>query len=193
MKTETIKILLLGDSYTGKSTLIGKLRNKDITEYSPTIFENIYHYLTLDNTQYQLHISDTSGSLEYYDLRKKMYFQVDIIILCFAVNNIDSFQHIESQWLPELHNSIKIPKLLVGLKIDTRYQQDIRDNTQILSYTDGKQLGEKLNLDYLENSINLPESNTREDSEKIFTQAIEIVNITRQKKNKNNKKNCIIM
>ena len=79
------------------------------------------------------------------------------------------------------------------MKIDTRYQQDIRDNTQILSYTDGKQLGEKLNLDYLENSINLPESNTREDSEKIFTQAIEIVNITRQKKNKNNKKNCIIM
>ena len=50
MKTtiqEKVKILLLGDSFVGKSTLVNILRKKTQKEYSPTILEI---HLELQNT-----------------------------------------------------------------------------------------------------------------------------------------------
>ena len=58
-KYEKIKILMLGDSAVGKSTLVNILRGKTNNKYAPTIFDNIYHYLEIDEDYYQLDIRST--------------------------------------------------------------------------------------------------------------------------------------
>ena len=55
MKTtiqEKVKDSLTEEILVGKSTLVNILRKKTQKEYSPTIFDNIYHYLNIDHRSY---------------------------------------------------------------------------------------------------------------------------------------------
>ena len=45
----------------------------------------------------------------------------DVLLLCFAVDNPDSFQNVDEKWLSEIsHFCPKVPRILVGTKKDLR-------------------------------------------------------------------------
>ena len=119
MKTHEKLKILLGDSFVGKSTL-KYFKKKKQKEYSPTIFDNIYHYLDIERKCYQLDIRDTSGAPEYSNLIILLR-DIDIVIICFAVDNRVSFYNVKAYWMQKV---TQIPIILLGLKIDLRYNQD---------------------------------------------------------------------
>ena len=54
-------------------------------------------------------------------LRPLSYPQTDVFILCFAINDRDSFDHARERWHPELiHHCPNTPIILVGTKADLR-------------------------------------------------------------------------
>ena len=192
MKThEKLKILLLGDSFVGKSTLVNILRKKKQQDYAPTIFDNIYHYLDIDDSSYELDIRDTSGAPEYANLITSNLRDVDVVIICFAVDNRVSFYNVKSYWCQKV---IRIPTILLGLKIDLRYNQDKESPIKIISYQEGLTLAESLNTKYLEFCRTKNEKQQLENIEQIFKLSLDYLhekNKTNTEKTKSNK-SCLI-
>jgi small GTP-binding protein len=96
------KIITLGDSNSGKSTLVNRFKGaefKDIIE--PTIgvdFAAIYH--KIKNKEYKAHIWDTAGLEIYHSIIASYYNFVDGVMLVYDVSNIKYFDFI-IYWLNE--------------------------------------------------------------------------------------------
>ncbi|KAI5955765.1 RHO4 [Candida jiufengensis] len=124
-----MKIVVVGDGAVGKSCLlISYSQNKFPEIYVPTVFENYIVPLMSPqgNKIFELELWDTAGQEEYDRLRPLSYRDVDLLIVCFALNSITSLQNIKSLWFPEIsHYCPNVPIILVGTKADL--QSDISD------------------------------------------------------------------
>ena len=64
---------------------------------------------------------DTAGQEDYELLRPLSYPNTDVLVVCFAINNRDSFENVSQKWIPEVrHHCPKTPIVLVGTKLDLR-------------------------------------------------------------------------
>ena len=55
---------------------------------------------------------------DYDRLRPLSYPQTDVMFVCFSIENVDSFENIESKWIPEVrHHCPDVPIILVACKI----------------------------------------------------------------------------
>lgn len=98
---QEVKLCVVGDSGVGKtSLLISYTTNAFPSEYIPTIFEQYTANVMIDGRPISLNLNDTNGSEEYDRLRPLQYPDIQIFIVCFAVNNRRSFQNITEKWAP---------------------------------------------------------------------------------------------
>ena len=66
----------------------------------------------------ELALWDTAGQEEYEILRPLSYPNTDVVLLCFSVDNRDSFENAMQKWIPEVrHFCPKTAILLVGTKV----------------------------------------------------------------------------
>lgn len=191
-KYEKVNILMLGDSCVGKSTLINILRGKKQNKYVPTIFDNIYHYLEMETGFFQLDIRDTSGAPEYANLITAHLHNIDLVLICYAVDNKNSFYNVGSYWIEKIKN---VPTMLLGLKIDLRYNQTLDSQLEMIGYEDGKKLATQFRIGYQEFCETNNEKQQQENIEAIFCRAIKYM--LEQKKNKSeiekkSTKRCVI-
>jgi len=71
-------------------------------------------------TNYTVALWDTAGHEDYDRLRVLSYPQTDLFLLCFSLDNRNSFDNIRTKWWPEVvHHCPNAARLLVGLKSDT--------------------------------------------------------------------------
>lgn len=116
-----MKMVVVGDGGCGKTCLLVSYCQQKFPEiYVPTVFENyVTNVLTPNNKLIELALWDTAGQEEYERLRPLSYPDVDILIVCFALDNIISLQNVKDIWFPEVnHFCPGIPILLVGTKAD---------------------------------------------------------------------------
>jgi len=116
------KVLVLGDSGCGKSSLI--IRYCD-NEYSESYFNTIgvdfkMKIKEVNNTKIKINIWDTAGQEKFRSLVSSYYRNADIIILTFDLTNIQSFKNIE-YWYNEINfvNPQNRFIYLVGTKCDS--------------------------------------------------------------------------
>lgn len=80
----------------------------------------------------QLALWDTAGQEDYDRLRPLSYPDTDVLLLCFAVDNPDSFENVTDKWAGELHAFCpKVPVVLVGTKTDLRHDNAAIKNLQV--------------------------------------------------------------
>lgn len=116
-----IKLIVTGDSNTGKSAFINKLINKNYTNiYEPTIGVNFYKKQEfINNNKVELNIWDFSGNDKFYNYSKTYIRNSTFALIFFDINNESSLDNIK-KW----YNRIKVlcPNILnialVGSKID---------------------------------------------------------------------------
>lgn len=120
----SLKIIIIGDSNVGKSTIFKKVQNKEINIHKeqPTIgmdFARIYY--NIDNKNVTVHLWDTAGQEKYHCIIKSYFREICGIILMFDVSNEQSFNNLK-KWLDlttiEKRCSHKHPILLLGNKND---------------------------------------------------------------------------
>lgn len=123
----TIKIILLGDSGVGKTCLIHKYINNTFSDYiNETIgvdFVCCDYTSIITHNKFNLYIWDTAGQERYKALSKIYYHGSHGAIICFDVNNIKSFNNVET-WINEIYDiepSTNI--ILCGTKNDLNYRQ----------------------------------------------------------------------
>ena len=119
-KDFVFKIITLGDSFVGKTSIFKKYIYKTFGETKNTIGMNIFSKeLTINNQKIRLLLVDTAGTEKYKSLQKQYFKNADAVLFVFAFNILESFQNIE-QWIDVYSetNRINIPKYLIGNKND---------------------------------------------------------------------------
>ncbi|XKL60908.1 hypothetical protein PGB90_007965 [Kerria lacca] len=124
----TYKILLLGDSNVGKTSLIHRYCGDDYSgKYIATIGVDFKQkIIELDSLAIKLHIWDTGGAERFRTLTTAYYRGAMGILLVYDVTNIDSFNHLP-YWLKTIEEnaSPNVVKVLVGNKCDAESERII--------------------------------------------------------------------
>jgi Ras family protein A len=56
----------------------------------------------LDHKPVELALWDTAGQEDYDRLRPLSYFETDAVVICYAVDNVNSFQNVRDKVLPSV-------------------------------------------------------------------------------------------
>ena len=163
----SFKIIIIGDSYVGKSSLAYKaVKNRFDTVYSATLgFDYFSFFVRIDNKILKLQIWDTCGQEIYQSLIRNFYSNSSLAIMVYSIDNRESFVHIDN-WLKEIKiNSNPNAKIfLIGNK------NDLNDKREI-SYEEGLKYAEDMEFSkFLECS-----ALTGFNAQKIFLEAANVL------------------
>ena len=116
----SLKILLVGDSAVGKTTLLIKYIEDKFSDTHITTIGVEYKdkVITINGRKVNLQIWDTSGQERYQAITKNFYRNADGIIFVFDVTKEESFKHLKD-WLNSSQDCDKeFKRIIVGNKID---------------------------------------------------------------------------
>ena len=115
------KIALLGDGAVGKSALISKyLQDNFPVDYDPTIEDNYFKRVAVDDQENNLEILDTAGQEEYECMRNEYIRKSDGFMLVYSIDKSESREKIKSliQQIKRIKRSQNVPMVLICNKID---------------------------------------------------------------------------
>ena len=117
-----LSILLLGDSDSGKTSLLMRyVKNQYKENYISTVgLDSLVKNLIINEEDVRLHIMDTSGQERFKSLSQSYYKKVDGIIFVLDVTNRESYEGVKF-WLKDaLSYNKEIVYVIVGNKIDLK-------------------------------------------------------------------------
>ena len=179
--SEDYKIILLGETNAGKTTLYNKfIYNKDKFNYLSSItVDNETQTLDYKNKKYLITLYDTAGQERFRSITKSYYKMADGFLLMFDITDEKSLLAVKD-WIEDIksHNSSNI-FLILGNKddLDNKISDDVINETlgeynHLLLKTSAikninvKESIEKL-IDMIEdesNSVNLKENQLRKSN-----------------------------
>jgi Ras-related protein Rab-1A len=142
------KILIIGDSGVGKSSLLLRFSDDTFTEsYISTIGVDFkINHIEIDGKQIKLQIWDTAGQERFRTITSSYYRGAHGIIIVYDVTDAESFENIK-EWLDEVNRySYKdVIKILVGNKCD-------KEDKRVISTFSGEEYAQLKNIDFIETS-----------------------------------------
>lgn len=149
-KKQLLKIIILGDSGVGKTSLMNQYVSKKFdNRYKATIgAEFLSKDVEIEGTSVTLQIWDTAGQERFQSLGSAFYRGADACILVFDVTQLESFSHLTS-WMEEF--TIQAGKrdcVLIGNKIDLAEKRQVAQRTA----QNWCQKNEDANIKYYETS-----------------------------------------
>lgn len=173
---KAIKIILLGDSNVGKSSIVFCLNNEQYNNYQRKSL-GLQHYnyvIRIKGVTIRMQIWDTIGQEKFDSLTSNYYKNADVAIFVYAIDDLNSFNKIE-KWEAQLNDKGNITtndinsenknqeqinknmiKVLLGNKKDLERDRKI-------SYEEGKKLSVEKNFQFFKEINCNPED---EDFEK---------------------------
>ena len=131
--TENYKIILLGETNAGKTTLYNKfIYNKDKFNYLSSItVDNEAKTLDYKNKKYLITLYDTAGQERFRSITKSYYKMADGFLLMFDITDEKSLLAVKD-WIEDIkyHNSSNI-FLILGNKddLDNKISDDVINET----------------------------------------------------------------
>ena len=129
------KVVLLGDSGVGKTSLIRKfVLDKFDDKYITTIGTKITKKelsIEKENTiiDLTLMIWDVLGQEGYTSIQARSYRGADGVLFVYDLTEQDSLENIKTYWLTELNKVAEnVPAVLVGNKVDLQDQRAVDDD-----------------------------------------------------------------
>ena len=135
-----LKIILLGESGVGKTSIIYRYYKNTFNSNLPSTFGSTFitKYLEKGNITYKLNIWDTTGQEKYHSVTKLFIHGSHIAILVYAINNIDSFQKLD-YWYKTIKENCddNVILAIVGSKYDLFYNNE-DENAVFVSEEEGE-------------------------------------------------------
>ena len=90
---KSIKIILLGESKVGKTSLINSFLNKQFLEHTLSTIEYSFAYkiINIDQNNYEIHLWDTAGQERFRSLNKIYIKGAQIVIFVYDIADKRSF------------------------------------------------------------------------------------------------------
>ncbi|MCD7468899.1 Ras- protein RABC2a [Datura stramonium] len=166
----SFKILLIGDSGVGKSSLLVSFISNVVDDLAPTIGVDFkIKTLTVSGKRLKLTIWDTAGQERFRTLTSSYYRGAQGIILVYDVTRRETFTNLSDVWAKEVElysNNQDCVKMLVGNKVD-------RESERAVTREEGIALAKELGGLFLECS-----AKTRENVQHCFEElALKIMEV----------------
>ena len=134
-----IKILILGDSSVGKSSIVVRYtENKFYSSYLTTIgVDFVKKTLRLNDQEINLQIWDSAGQEKYNSITKQYYNRTDGILVVFDLTSRKTFNGVMN-WLEEVEqsNAKGLPVVVIGNKCDLEDKEVIKE--EIIDFAESK-------------------------------------------------------
>ena len=140
---ESIKVVLVGESGVGKTSIISQFTSKKFDLHRETSLSAQFISKTVNfqdlGKEIKFDIWDTVGQEKYRSLAKIFYKDAKVIVFVYDITTEYSFNELKNYWYEETRsNSDGSPILaVVGNKIDLYKEQKVSNN-------DGKEFAEKI-------------------------------------------------
>ena len=177
-----IKVMLLGESQTGKTSFIQRyVKNNFSLGYITTVgIDFQVKILTLNDKNIKLQIWDTAGQERFKNITKNYFQSSDGFIVAYDITSRNSFVNV-STWLKEITNNAPedTKKILIGTKCDLTNRE--------VSTEEGQNLASENKMQFFETSAK-NDINVKETFEAI---ALEIMQI--QENNESQSRNSLVI
>ena len=142
------KVVLLGESAVGKSSLVLRFVKREFHEYQESTIGAAFltQTIQLDDTTVKFEIWDTAGQERYHSLAPMYYRGAQAALIVYDITNKDSFFKAQN-WVRELQRqaNTNIVIALVGNKLDLAHNRHVE-------YNEAKMFAEDNNLLFMETS-----------------------------------------
>merc|ERR1712217_340316 len=142
------KLVLIGDSGAGKSSLLLRFADDTFTESYITTIGVDFRFKTIpvEKKTIKLQIWDTAGQERFRTITSAYYRGADGIILVYDTTDRESFNHVDD-WLDEVNRYVNEStcKVLVGNKCDLTTERQVPTE-------EAKKMAEGLGLAFMETS-----------------------------------------
>ncbi|CAK7245237.1 MAG: Ypt/Rab-type GTPase Rab7 [Sporothrix thermara] len=140
-KKVLLKIIILGDSGVGKTSLMNQYVNKKFSaSYKATIGADfLTREVPVDDRQVTMQLWDTAGQERFQSLGVAFYRGADCCVLVFDVNNAKSFEAIEG-WRDEFlvqaspRDPDNFPFVVLGNKIDVEESKRVISTKRAMTF-----------------------------------------------------------
>ena len=139
---KSIKVILLGDSNVGKTSIIDRLISNTFNINQPATVGLEHHNLMIKINSFvlRMQIWDTAGQEKFDSIANTYYKSTDVIIFVYAINLKNSFERIV-EWAKQVEdNTLKEDdqlRILIGNKTDLNSKREV-------SFEEGKDLANKI-------------------------------------------------
>ena len=142
------KIITLGDSHVGKTSLMVKfIENKFTVNYMSTVgFDLKCKTMQINNEEIKLIIHDTAGQERFRSLASNYIKKANGILLVYDISDKKSFENI-GKWMDDIieETGYKLPIVLVGNKSDLTKER-------VVTKEEGEIAAKEYNLTFFETS-----------------------------------------
>ncbi|EAY04244.1 small GTP-binding protein, putative [Trichomonas vaginalis G3] len=147
MKSLPLKVVLIGDTLVGKTSIATRYVNGDFNEsYKGTVAANFLHKLVeINDYSCDLAIWDTAGQEIYRTLTPNYYRDANIAIIVFDITSMNTFKQVKS-WINEVKTNVQdIIIMVVGNKHDL-------EANRAVSMDEANELCQSFGVEYVETS-----------------------------------------
>jgi len=178
-----VKVLILGDSSVGKSSLLLRFADDD---FSPSFITTIgidfkLRSVRIDDKIVKLQIWDTAGQERFRTITQAYYRNAMGIFLCYDVTNEASFNNIKN-WMRSVreHASPEVLMTLIGNKNDLVSSKKVKTET-------AQQLANEYHVPFFETS-----AKTNENVEDMFMSMVRRIVVNLSKNDLNDKQEQVL-
>ena len=148
---ESIKIVLIGESGVGKTSIISQFTTHKFDRYCQASLNSQFTTKIIDFPEYEqslkLDIWDTVGQEQYRSLAKIFYKDAKVILFVYDITSIDSYNAIKNYWYNETQNyANKNPLLVLVANKDDLYEGEK------ISVKEGKKYADEINALFIRTS-----------------------------------------
>lgn len=126
--SQQFKIILLGDSGVGKTSIINQYIKGEFNNDIPATVGVEYQpkFISIDGERIKLGIWDTAGQEKFRTLTRQFYRNVDGVVMVYDITRKDTLEHIDEYWIGQLQDNTTNPYqiIMVGNKLDLKEDFD---------------------------------------------------------------------
>lgn len=103
---DTCKLILVGESLVGKTSIIERFINDKFYEQKTCTVSPNFSIQNIEFDEYdktlQFQIWDTAGQERFQSITRNFYYDAKIIILVYDITNEESFNKMKNYWYKEI-------------------------------------------------------------------------------------------
>ena len=195
---QSYKVIILGESSVGKSSIIDRLTKNKFSEISISTVGQFYteKILEIKNNKIKFEIWDTAGQEKFRSLISNYYNGCDGAILVYDITNRKSYDELVNYWYNEILKNC--PNIIFGIagnkfdlfekeKVNEKEAKEFADKIGAIFYSTSAKEGIGIDTLFQELGIKIYEAN---ENTATFDETISSAKLNSIDIGNNKKKNC---